>query len=374
MRKRIAKSLTVAVLAASITGATYYNVLADEVTDLQNQKSAAESQLNDLESQLAYILVQMDDVQSKIYDKNDEINQANEDLKAAEEKHNKQREDTKLRIKYMYEDQSASLTEAFLTASDMGDALNKTEYVQKVYDYDRTKLEEMAETAKQINDLKTSLENDKNELQALSDDLTKKQALLYSTIDEQKSKVADFDTQLTAAVEAATKKAEEEQRKRDLAAREAAQKAAAAQTASTSASKDKTASASASASATTTSSSTGSGNLSIAQKVVQIAYAQLGVPYVVAGSSPSGFDCSGLTSYVFKQCGITLKRTSGQQASDGQPVSSLSEALPGDIICYPGHVAIYIGNGQIIHAPTVGDKVKVASATILPITGIRRCW
>lgn len=363
MRKRIAKTLVVVVLASSITGATYSNVCADEVTDLQNQKNAAESQLSDLESQLAYILVQLDDVQAKIYDKNDEIDKANADLAAAKEKQEQQYSDMKLRIKYMYEDQSTSVAEAIITADDMGDALNKTEYVQKVYDYDRTKLNEMAETAKAIQDITTKLEQDKTELQNLSDDMTKKQALLYSTIEEQKSKVADFDTQLNAAVAAAAKKAQEEEQRRLAAAAKATQQTSKTSSNSNSKTQD-----------TTASTTVAAGNSSVAQKVVQIAYAQLGVPYVSGGASPSGFDCSGLTSYAYKQCGISLPRTSGAQASVGQKVNSLSEALPGDIICYPGHVAIYIGNGQIIHAPTVGDKVKVASANILPITNIRRCW
>lgn len=91
--------------------------------------------------------------------------------------------------------------------------------------------------------------------------------------------------------------------------------------------------------------------------VVDIAMKYVGVPYVYGGSSPSGFDCSGLVKYVYAQLGISLPHQSGAQRSAGSPVSA-SEARPGDLIWTPGHIAIYAGNGMQIEATTPGSTVK----------------
>ncbi|MGW2092593.1 C40 family peptidase [Promicromonospora sukumoe] len=94
--------------------------------------------------------------------------------------------------------------------------------------------------------------------------------------------------------------------------------------------------------------------------VVSIAMRYLGVPYVWGGTTPSGFDCSGFTSYVFAQVGINLPRTSSQQLYAGTPVS-WAEAQPGDLIWTPGHIAIYAGNGMQIEAPVPGKSVRYTS-------------
>ncbi|WP_346620480.1 C40 family peptidase [Blastococcus montanus] len=111
-------------------------------------------------------------------------------------------------------------------------------------------------------------------------------------------------------------------------------------------------------------------NGSAAQIAVDTAMAQRGKPYVWAASGPGSFDCSGLTSYAYRAAGISLPRASRNQAATGQPVSR-AEARPGDLVSFyspVSHIGIYIGNGQMVHAPTSGDVVKVASVDSMGAT------
>jgi cell wall-associated NlpC family hydrolase len=107
--------------------------------------------------------------------------------------------------------------------------------------------------------------------------------------------------------------------------------------------------------------------------VVSIAMRYLGVPYLWAGTTPDGFDCSGFTSYVYAQVGIDLPRTSSEQRYAGTEVS-WADAQPGDLIWSPGHIAIYAGDGMQIEAPVPGKTVRYtaiwqSSPTFLRITG-----
>ena len=107
---------------------------------------------------------------------------------------------------------------------------------------------------------------------------------------------------------------------------------------------------------------------------VQAALTRIGSPYVWGGSGPNQFDCSGLVMWAFQQAGISLPHSSQALAHGGQPVS-MDQIQPGDLVTYysdASHVAIYIGDGMMVHASTYGTPVRVAPVNNAPIYNVRR--
>lgn len=113
-----------------------------------------------------------------------------------------------------------------------------------------------------------------------------------------------------------------------------------------------------------------SGNAGVA---VDFAYSQLGKPYEWAAAGPDAYDCSGLTMAAWGQAGVSLPHNAAEQYN-AVPHVSRSEIQPGDLVFYEdlGHVAIYVGNNQVIHAPTYGEVVKVSSIDMMPVYGVGR--
>ncbi len=174
------------------------------------------------------------------------------------------------------------------------------------------------------------------------------------------------EAKAAAAREAAEKAAaEKEAAEKEAAAAAAAEKEAAEKKASESASKNESSYSKTASAKEEKVESSSTSSASKGQAIVDTAMKYLGVKYVWGGTSPSGFDCSGLVQYVCRQNGISVSRTSSAQAKNGVAVSK-SNLQPGDLVFFQSggsihHVGIYIGNGQMIHAPQTGDVVKISS-------------
>ncbi|MBQ6129210.1 MAG: C40 family peptidase, partial [Lachnospiraceae bacterium] len=113
----------------------------------------------------------------------------------------------------------------------------------------------------------------------------------------------------------------------------------------------------------------------LGSSVANYALQFVGNPYVYGGTSlTNGTDCSGFTMGVYRNFGVSLPHSSGAQRAVGYGVGSLAEAQPGDLICYSGHVGLYIGGGQIVHASTAKTGIKVSNAGYRNILAIRRIF
>ena len=186
-------------------------VFADDVSNLQNSKNAAQSEVNSLQSELQTLIEKMSKLEDELVSTGQQITQAQDDLTVAEEKEHQQYEDMKKRIKYMYEEGNSTAIETLISAENFSDLLNKAEYVQNVHSYDRKQLQEYIDTKQQIADLKAQLEEDQANLESMQSDYEAEQTTLSNTLESKKEEVADLDEQLQAAVAAAEAKRQAEE-------------------------------------------------------------------------------------------------------------------------------------------------------------------
>ena len=440
------------------------------INSLEEQKQALAAEIDALDQNLVDVMVQINVLKQDITNKEADIKKTKKKLRKAIKNKNKQYEDMKTRIQYLYENGGdTAWFQMLLNAKDISDLLNKADYAQKMYDYDRQRLKQYTSTVKKVKTLKTELEGEKAELVDMKKQQEAQQASLEQQLEEKKATSENYDQQIAAAQEQAEQyaallqqqteeiarleaeriAAEEEARRQAEAAAQAAAEEEARRQAEAAAAEEASYEedyeedsydeeedysydeeedysdeeyseedsyeeetgdgdyeeedysdeeyyeedesyeeeysegetdeyGNVIDSSESSEPAQSSGGSYGGQAVADFALQFVGNPYVWGGTSlTNGADCSGFVQSVYANFGYSLSRTSESQMYEGRSVS-YSEAQPGDLICYGSHVAIYIGNGQIVHAsnsapyPAGGIKVtdNAAYRTILSVRRI----
>ena len=370
-----------------------------QISDYKGAQADIGDQIDQLDAEMVSLLTDINLIEDAIAEKEADIAETQVAYDAAVADKDEQYESMKIRIRFMYEQGDASYLQIFLNTQNMSDMVNKAHYVEQLYEYDRKLLARYEATVQQVAELQDTLEEEKSELETSKAELKDEQQYVQEVLDQKQQEYDNYTVVLAKAKQEAAaytakikqetaqiKKLEEEERKRKeeeerkrkeeeerqrqaaLLASQESQGNSESESQSDDSSKTEETS-SESSSTTQAPSSSGGGK---GQQVADYACKFIGNPYVAGGTSlTNGADCSGFVMAVYQAFGISLPRSSYAQAGVGTAVS-YSEAKPGDIIYYGGHVGIYIGNGQIVHASTERTGIKITAATYRSIITVRR--
>ena len=381
-----------------------------DIESISEEQEAVEAELEELDAELVDLLLSVDLLESDIGNKELDIERTKEELEEAKARVAAQETAMARRIKFMYERGSSTYLELFLESKSMAEAVNKSEYSEKLYKYDRLMLEKYRLARSEVEDKEAQLEEELHELEEIKEDLNTQKDELNALIAEKQETADNFAAQLSKAkskaseyknqisqqsanlkklnqaeaekiAEEAKKKAEEEAKRKaeEAAAKKKAQEESRNSEESESSddsddsddSDSDSGSHSESRPSGTSVRASGSGTgADIANYALQF----VGCPYVAGGTSlTNGCDCSGFTQGVYSHFGISIPRSSYAQSAGGDEVS-FDQAQAGDIIYYGGHVGIYIGNNMIVHASTAATGIKISSAFYRSMITIRRYY
>ena len=363
------------------------NQTTGTISNIEKEQNSLQKEIDALDSELVALLLDIDVLKDEIAQKEQDIEQATADLEEAQETEKRQYESMKKRIRFMYERGDNALVESLLGAGSMADVLNRVEYFNQIYDYDRTMLNEYQDTVKQVASLKETLEQEQQDMVALKENQEQQSEELEKMLANKRAKMSDFDTKLAKAQELARQykqtieeqndiivaeqariAAEEEQRRREEELRRQQEEQRRQEQQQQQPTTGDTSGGSSDDGGSDPAYRT---NVS-GQEVVDYAMQFIGNPYVWGGTSlTNGADCSGFVMSVFGHFGISLPHSSYLLRSCGQGVS-YSNAKPGDLICYSGHVAIYAGGGRIVGAQSSAVGIATQTATYRTILAVRR--
>lgn len=369
--------------SAAAVSRSELNTLKQQQTQLATQKAGIQAQADALNNKIASQTEKLELLTSQLEVTNAEIENLSEQIaiytnsiaqmenQLTQDKQKEQEllKHFKIRVRAMEESGQYSYISILFGASSFQDLLARIDCIKSIMKYDNDLIDDLREAQIKVQTAKTTMEAEMAEQQKVFEDYQQKQADLLSQQEEVQTVLssltensADYQKQLEAVktLQSAlgTQISDMEDR---LAEQERIQ---AEQNASNQISNGNSGSGSGSGSSDWYGDSAGTGT---GQDIIDYAKTFLGVKYVYGGTSPSGFDCSGLVYYCYRHFGYTVNRTAAGLAYSGTPVSASSLQV-GDVILftsqdgsYIGHTGLYIGNGQFIHAPHTGDVVKISN-------------
>lgn len=350
---------------------TELNNINGQIADLEDEQDLIEEQIADLNAEIINTMASIDFLEDEIAQKEAEIeekqlqiNDTQAEYEEAVAREESQRQTMIDCTRMMYENNEVSYLTSILQGKGLADLLNQMDYIERVYEYSMSRLDAFVETKNQVHDLwdrleeeKAGLAQDKDSLEADKASLDELKADLDVKLAKKKQESANYEAEIKKAQQAAAVAAKLlQQDRQQLKQLQAAQNAANMTIATTSYT-------------SIIDNATGSDK---GKTIAKYACQFVGNPYVAGGTSlTNGADCSGFTYKIYQNFGYSIPRTSYQQRSAGVEVS-YANAQPGDLICYDGHVAMYIGGGYIVHASSAKTGIKVSRAEYRTILSVRR--
>lgn len=361
-----------------------------QIDSLKDKQTVTANDIQANSNKLDEVLAAQKKLQTDITNKQGEIEQNQKDLADAQQKQQEQYDAMKKRIQFMYENSTEdNVWTAIIEADGISDMLNRIEYVSDVYDSDRALMDSYQAAVQQVKTIGEQLNKDMDDLTAMQDSYEKQQSEIEAAILALENQKEQYAAQISEAQQQASNyqniisaqgKIIQEEEAAAAAAALAAQQRAAQQAAASSGSSSGSsydgggagkggsiAGDYAAGGGKNPSASTGVSGSSVVSYAMQF----VGNPYVWGGNSlTNGVDCSGFVHEVYAHFGISTPRYSQAFKSVGQAVS-FDNIQPGDVVVYPGHVAIYAGGGVIVEAQStkagITARRSVQCHTILAI-------
>ncbi|MBQ8518705.1 MAG: C40 family peptidase [Agathobacter sp.] len=349
--------------------------LQDEMDEMEDMFAELESQMSDKAKELSDLMAEQEILENEIYTTQVAIDQAEKDLEEAKKKEREEYEAMKLRIRYMYENSTQdSIIDAILNANGIVDMLNRVEYVSQVHKSDRELMEAYKAAVEEVEIIAAELEAEMNDLVALKEVFEHQEVALEKALADLEKEAGDAQEQLANAERRARELSNYiEEQNRLIALQQQQQQQ---QGGNNNSNNGNTNSGPVTAGGYLNDPSYDpafTSNIS-GEELVNYALQFVGNPYKWGGNSlTNGCDCSGFVNLIYKHFGFkNVPRQSQSFKYYGQPVA-FANIKAGDIVVYPGHVAIYIGNGKIVEAQSTKAGITCTrSVTCSTITAIRR--